>query len=580
MDLAAPSLLVHTTGLVRLEAALAPFLLRLASGESTAPGLTADEVHGGHGNHAHGSPGQEARLGMLVGSILKIPANRLPHFLDREGEALLVGYPPSGDRDGWIGGVILPVRHLDELVHSWREHDVVRHLVEEVGEGVYRMDYPRYGPFFVAPAETRGVVVSHQQAMAETLAANTESLWPEAPLAQAHMRAWVAPGVWRPWIAPSPGRRKPRLSAPAFMPPHLQLAGDLLAALGAEGVLDRTRADKAVVDLFFGPVALGVDVRLALTAPAGPADAPPEASSARPATAPGDVRLVDLLPEQAVAYGVLPDAQAVSDLLARLLHHGSDGTGTRALVRDLIVKETLAAMAGEACFAFTRDSGSGLGGLLVFRTATHDKASAYANAIAPHLPSMTRVAAVQDTVVFTGGLKRTALQSAWAEALADGTPAFRTRMRQPDWAQDRDILFLGGVYPVDFLKAYFAEIMVQSQLLGMPIQNTSLRANAFDKVADSPTPGVVAVSRAPGAGGLRLTATIPAGAYMDLARLMQNVVFGWQDIQTQLSEQYLRSTLDAMADAILREQLALPAPAPETESAPKQPLPPGETWAP
>jgi len=157
-DLSAPSLLVHTIGLVRLEAALAPFLLRLASGESTAPGLTfggpawempnktADEMHG---DQAHGSPGPEGRLGMLAGSILKIPANRLPHFLDRDGEVLLVGFAPDSDQEGWTGGVLLPVRHLDELVRSWKEHEVVRHLVREVGEQVYRMDYPRYGPFFI-----------------------------------------------------------------------------------------------------------------------------------------------------------------------------------------------------------------------------------------------------------------------------------------------------------------------------------------------------------------------------------------------------------------------------------------------
>jgi len=353
----------------------------------------------------------------------------------------------------------------------------------------------------------------------------------------------------------------------------------MLDSFQAGGVLDRTRAGEAVVDLFFGPVALGIDVRLSVTPPETATPQPRPDAKAAPAGQ-GDVRLVDLLPEEAVAYGTLPDARAVSDLLERLLAHAWGGDNARAPLQRLIARETLAAMAGEACFAYTRDEGGGLGGLLVFRAAGSDKAIAYAAAITPHLPSMTSVAAVEDTVAFAGGLKHAALQRAWVQALADGAPVFRRRMREPDWAQDRDILFQGGVYPVDLLKAYFAEMMVQAQILGMQIQSTTFRTEAFSKVADSPTPAVVAVSRMAGSAGLRLTATLPAGAYMDLARLMQGVVFGWQEIQTQLVEEHLRSKLDAMADAILREQLALPAPEPGTEPEPTQPLPPGETWTP
>jgi hypothetical protein len=573
-----PVLRVRTARLARLGNALTEFLVRVASGESTSAegdAETLPEPHAGHdhghdysyGPQPHAAEGErprrpENRLVVLVGLMFKIPPDRLHYFLQTGESATVVAFEPDDSEAKWCVGAYLPINHFDELVRVWQEDEVVRHLITLGEDGLVRMEYPRYGPFFFQTVPGGGVTLSWEAALATHLADRSEELWNRKELDGPHVRIRFEERAWRGWTAGLSRQQSKAPSMPPFVPPHLQTLARLPSTLLEIQEARRPGIESGTVDLHLSAVSLGINGVLSLPdeSAAEPAEKRDGESRAKETEAEThSVPLAHMMPRQTVAFLSLPDVTALHDPLKKVLPAVLNPGRKVDPVIDLIVAEGLEAAEGPACIAYVRGEMSEMNALLVFRSADHAGAQKYATDLVPHLGAMMSAKAMRETVAVAFGLKHVQVLKWWEETLATGEAPFGARLKSHTWfdAGGDGTLFAGGVYPVDFVKAVIGETVVQARIMGMPMQGGALRERAFRGIEDSPNPLLFQVTRRAGEGYVRFSGAVPAGAYVDISRLLQRMIFGWQEIQGQLAERWMQGVLDRMAEQMIREEVQL-----------------------
>ncbi len=554
---------IQTCALRQLDVHLKGTVGRFARGEASDPGgapgpsPTLADLK----TRPRASAKRPGKVTMLIGILLKTPADRLEYFVMQDRGLQAMVFRPDGPDGKSPKALVLPIAHFDELIGVWSRHEVVQHLVERGEDDVFRLAYPRYGTYFFKAAGDAGVAAATHPDVAKQAAALAQE-WSIAPIdsaADLRIRAAVPRMLeagWLPGPAGTDAEDTSAMSAMSGIPPRY-----LAALFRVPGSLRRTSGD-----LWPQIASAGLDVYLAdnVIAAQGVLQPRPETTLARSVetwTHPArSTPLLAAMPRGTCAFASLapnPELFArLKGLLSDLLLDGAPtGQERGPLALRLILEKTLSAARGRVCCAYARGELSNLNALVAFETESASAAKGYVHAVTRHLGPLGSAATEGNVVLLALGLHHRLFLADVQTALQEGDDRLAKRIQDLGWFADGTPppLALTAFYPVDLGKGMIGEMLTQSQIYGMPVQVAKLRKMLLDKHKDSPTPALLALR--PQRNRLAVSAWVPIGAYMDLARMLQGFIFAWRDKHVeQVAKQFLTGWLDRAARELLKPE--------------------------
>ncbi len=557
-----PGVLLHiqTAAVSTFSHDLEAFLQRFAVGGSSGPdkGLVTLPAPGRLRGRVLSRTRDFPKLAMLMSAFLKIPLAKLNYFLmpDR-GVRIAILAPEKPDKE-IHAAALLPIGHFDELVAAWSANEITRYLVSRSKDGTYAIAYPHYGPFYLKPFKTEGIVIARDPGTMQRLLTL--------------LATWTMPGIFvgpdariqasipaladscANWFIPG-GKRGRTGSGFGFAPRYMQALMNLPHALIQPQAFAWNQVELAQVDVYFTPASLYLDSLLKLAKNSPGSEFAASWKSPRP-TSP----LLPMMPDETVCFFSLPVGRNLLTkiepaLFAAVLDQASGDRKPGPLALRLILQKTSQVADGNVCAAFVRGKLSDLALVMAFHAKSPSAANAYVLALKPHLPQLASAGILGQTVCVTLGLQHRELLAGFLKALKNREVRFGRRMKRLYWLGQMPgaQVMSAGAFPVDLAKALTGEIIALAQIYGMPVGSAGFRRSVFGTVRNSSNP--VMFGAAVDTGMLRLGLSLPAGAYRDLATMLQRFIFRFHDQQMKIPDDFLTNYLDAMARKWLREQI-------------------------
>lgn len=545
---------------------------RLGSGDSTDARGTDPMPHLDTLRARSGAAGTDQhRLTLLLGSIAKVPPERLDHFIDKTQGLQYAVFRPKGEEKAYRVAYILPLRNFEDLVSTWKQNRVARHMVRELPNDVVQMQYPPDRLCCLKSFPGGGVVFAETPEIIQKAIVTLSEMPTEALQKGPDIRVWFDPAklpstrkIRRRGPGRTPSRRKKMgVWSSTGLPAYAQALSQFPLALAQSMGDFSAQLRLCTIDLYMTHSGAVLDARalpkkestianLITTAPARP----------------GSPALLHAMPRQAIVSLVLPNGPelvpALRPMLLDLMSGVQSKKRTRSKEKVLVVPLTAKKIgeiaAGPVMVSYVEGKLRGLNLLIAFEARTEALGHSLQQELTPHLGYNGAVDLEEKTVMIALGFEHKQLLKELKHAVANQEKRFHSREPITGFFQAKPYepyrnIGVAYAYPVDLCKSLIGEMLIQVQRYAAPMdQLERIIRPIFDKVPSSRIPLVVGV----GTDGkaLRLYAGLPLGAGMDIARVLNEYTNRMSQQSRNIPEQVLRGWLQALLANRLKQKLS------------------------